>query len=710
MDNRINILFLAPHLSTGGMPAFLLKRVEILQKYTDAYIYVVEYKNYSNDYVVHKNKIDELTPIITLGEDKMMLIDIIKNLKIDIVHIDEMIEGFDSHNQVPEELIKALYAKDRTWRIVETCHNVWFNPNRNKRFHPDAYAFCTPYHLETFKDMPSLKSVIQYPIEDLRETFNWQDACMELEFDGSKQHVVNVGLWTPGKNQAEAIELARQMPDVQFHFVGNQAINFQDYWQPLMKDLPDNCKVWGERDDIYKFLLSADVFMFNSTWECNPLVIREAISYGCTILARNLPQYCGMFDDYITPIDTPNLKKQLEEALNKYYIDYQIPIGQSEEFALSHIELYKSIMDNKPQQNKITINTHFVGQPFLEILGESDEIFTVRWFDGHYTQDNLIYETEIKSNSWTRLNREYYSDWAVEVLDSNNNLIYTDRYNDKDKRVYIAFDSKSLGDTLAWIPYCEEYRKKHGCDLVVSTFWNKLFVDTYPDIEFVEPGSTVKNLYAMYSLGWFYNSNKEPELPNTIPLQKTASNILGLEYKEIKPVIGFELMEPPIDKYVTIATNSTAGCKFWSKENWQEVINYLVSKGYKVINVSLEDNPFDNCSVPVDKSINSTINFILHSDFFIGLSSGLSWLAWTLNKEVIMISNFTEADHEFKCHRPINKNVCHGCWNNPEFRFDKGDWDWCPIHKDTDRQFECQSGIKPQDIIDIINSEMVEEE
>jgi autotransporter strand-loop-strand O-heptosyltransferase len=705
MDNPIRILFVAPHLSTGGMPAFLLKRIELLQQYTDVNIYVVEFKNYSSEYVVQKNKIEKLCNVFTLLDDKMKLIDIIKNNHIDIVHIDEIIEGFDSHNQVPDEVMKALYVKDRTWRIVETCHNVWFNPNRNKRFHPDAYAFCTPYHLETFKDMPSLKSVIQYPISDKRDESDWENAITELNIDPSIPQVTNIGLWTPGKNQVEAIELARQMPDVQFNFVGNQAINFQDYWQPLMKDLPDNCKVWGERNDIHNFLLTADVFMFNSTWECNPIVIREAISYGCKILARDLPQYCGMFNDYITPIDAPNLKKQLEEALGKYYIDYVIPIDEKKEFALSHIDLYKSIINTKPQKNTLTINTHFVGQPFLEILGESDETFKVRWFDGYYIQDDLIYETEIKSNSWTRLNREYYSNWYVQVIDSKNNLIYTDRYNDKDKRVYIAFDSKSLGDTLAWIPYCEEYRKKHNCKLIVSTFWNKLFVDVYPEIEFVEPGSTVTNLYSMYNLGWFYNSNKEPELPNTIPLQKTASNILGLEYKEITPNISFTPNKRPYKKYITIATNSTAGCKFWTREAWQELINYYTNEGYKVINVSLEDNPFDNCLTLDDKSIENTMNVIYYSKFFIGLSSGLSWLAWALKKDVVMISNFTESNHEFECIRITNSNVCNGCWNKPEYKFDKGDWNWCPINKGTDKQFECQTSITAKMVIDRINSQ-----
>lgn len=703
MDNQIKILFVAPHLSTGGMPSFLLKRIETLIHYPNVQIEVVEFKNYSNQYIVHKNAIKSLVPVTTLGDDKMELVYFIKYKNIDIVHIDEMIEGFDSFNKVPDEVMKALYAKDRTWRIVETCHNVTFNPNKQKLFHPDAYAFCTPYHLDTFKDMPSLKSVIEYPIVDKKYEDDWGkvNSILEPKDSTSRPQVLNIGLWTEGKNQIEAVELARQMPNVDFNFVGNQAINFKEYWQPIMETLPSNCRVWGERDDTWKFLLAADVFMFNSTFECNPIVIREAISYGCKILARNLPQYCGMFDEYITPIDTPNLKQQLERVLTEK-VNYKIPVGQEEEFASKHLELYKTIMNNKPQESDIKINVHFVGQPFLEISGESDEIFKVRWFDGHYTQDNLIYETEIKSNSWTRLNREYYSNWAVEVLDSNNNLVYSDRYNDKDKRVYIAFDSSSLGDTLAWIPYCEEYRKKHNCKLIVSTFWNKLFIDVYPEIEFVESGTVVNDLYAMYNLGWFYNTNKEPELPNTIPLQKTATNILGLEYKEIAPNISFTPNKRPYKKYITIATNSTAGCKFWTREAWQELINYYTNEGYKVINVSLEDNPFDNCLTLDDKSIENTMNVIYYSKFFVGLSSGLSWVAWALKKDVVMISNFTESNHEFECIRITNPNVCNGCWNKPEYKFDKGDWNWCPVNKGTEKQFECQTSITAQMVIDEI--------
>jgi autotransporter strand-loop-strand O-heptosyltransferase len=192
-------------------------------------------------------------------------------------------------------------------------------------------------------------------------------------------------------------------------------------------------------------------------------------------------------------------------------------------------------------------------------------------------------------------------------------------------------------------------------------------------------------------------------LPNTIKLQEAATNILGLEFEEIKPKLKYDAGNNNYGKYVTIATNSTAGCKFWTKEGWQELINYLSYKGYRVINVSLEDNPFDNCEQIINHNIFDTMALIDHSEFFIGLGSGVSWLAWALGKKVVMINNFAEEDHEFKCIRIVNKDVCNGCWNNRNFKFDKS-WNWCPIWKDTPRQFECQKSIVAQDVVSELES------
>ena len=492
----------------------------------------------------------------------------------------------------------------------------------------------------------------------------------------------------------------------EFHFVGNQAPNFREYWEPIMSDLPANVRVWGERDDVEDFMRAADIFMFNSTWECNPLVLRDAVSHGLKILSRNLPQYMDMFTPYITEIQHKSSPEFILQDL--YWLldeekTYEIPENQSEDFALKSINLYEnvSLLKIKPQ-NKITSNIsfvqYFVNNPHFEILGEGSDVYNVKFFD---ETGFCHYQSNLKPNNWSKLNREYFTNWTTKVWNKDV-LVYENTLDYEGKKVFIAFDSNSLGDSVAWIPYCLEFKKKHKCTVIVSTFWNKLFKKVYPELEFVEPGSVVHGLHGMYTLGWFYNKDKEPELPNTIPLQKTATNILGLDYTEIKPNIYHRIdVKPYYGKYVVIATNSTAGCKFWTKEAWQKLINYLIEKGYKVINVSKEDNPFDGVLKIRDTSIEHTMNVIHHSEFFIGLSSGLSWLAWALGKHVVMISNFTTPDHEFtsNCTRIINLDVCNGCWNNPLFRFNAGDWDWCPVNKGTPKQFECHKSITSDMVI-----------
>jgi autotransporter strand-loop-strand O-heptosyltransferase len=692
MSKPMRVMFLAPHLSTGGMPQFLLKRIEALQANTDIEIFVVEYQCHGIDYVVQRNQIMDIVDphFHTLWEDKMKLFDIIDGWQPDVIHIDEMSERMD------REMITKLYSPSRKYRIVETCHDVSFVPE-TKMFTPDAYAFCTPYHVDTFASLDGYKEVIEYPIdkEPVSKTLKRQyKELLGMSLGG--RHVINVGLWTPGKNQAEGLAIARKYPKVMFHFIGNQAGNFKDYWEPLMKDLPFNVKIWGERNDIHHFMLAADVFMFNSTWECNPIVLKEAVSYGLPIIAKNLPQYKDMYTNYIA--ESVDLNSPILGLLMKYDVPTD---NTSEVFGKIHANLYKNVMSVIPHKNEIkdyNITQNFVGQPFLEITGTSTSDFRVEFYDG----EQLVHSDVIKCNHWIKLAREYYTKWRT-VVYKDGEKVYDKFVQLENRRVYIAFDSSSLGDTIAWIPYVEEFRCLHNCEVIVSTFKNFLFEKEYPMLEFVAPGTAVNNIYAMYKIGWFYNENKEPVLPNTIPLQQTATNILGLPYKEIKPRLAYKKSHEQ-GMYITIATNSTAGCKFWTREAWQEVINYLHEQGYKVINTSLEKNPFDNCQGLLDTSMTNTMRVIDESKFFIGLSSGLSWLAWGLGKEVIMISNFTDKHHEFECLRPVNTSVCHGCWNDPQYKFDKGNYNWCPVHEGTERQFECQKSITPQMVIDQIKT------
>jgi autotransporter strand-loop-strand O-heptosyltransferase len=100
-----------------------------------------------------------------------------------------------------------------------------------------------------------------------------------------------------------------------------------------------------------------------------------------------------------------------------------------------------------------------------------------------------------------------------------------------------------------------------------------------------------------------------------------------------------------------------------------------------------------------NKSLEEVGEILLGSKLFIGVSSGLSWYAWGLNIPTILISGFTDEDLEPKADviRVINKDVCNGCWGRHQF--DKGDWNWCPEHKGTERHFECSKTITSSMVI-----------
>ena len=235
----------------------------------------------------------------------------------------------------------------------------------------------------------------------------------------------------------------------------------------------------------------------------------------------------------------------------------------------------------------------------------------------------------------------------------------------------------------------------------------------------------------MYELGWYYDGEtdildkfKQPYDPKSFNLQQTATNILGLEYKEIIPKIEYKVKDRPCkEKYICISPHASAGAKYWQHPTgWQDIIDYINNTlKYKVLLISHEghNDSFHNSKLPGGKKLKNIVDFtgdhpiedimsiIHHSELYIGVSSGLAWLTWALNKPTLMISGFSSEWTEFssKMTRIINKDVCNSCFNN--YKLDAGDWDWCPSHKDTPRQFECTKKISPEIVIEGIISSLV---
>jgi len=373
--------------------------------------------------------------------------------------------------------------------------------------------------------------------------------------------------------------------------------------------------------------------------------------------------------------------------------------------------IYDNLIKNK--NNKIEIENkvhyHFVKGPFVEIKGLKKAEYIVEFIDKQ--TNKVLFKSTIGNNCWCKCNIEYFVDWKILIYENGKKWAEYD-YNANNKRVYVALDSRALGDTLAWFPYLEEFRKKHNCKLIASTFMNDFFSNEYPNIEFIKPGDTASELYAMYCIGLFYNEDdsinlfKNPIDPKTVTLQKMCSDILGLEYKEIKPKL--KRKNPSLEKInqICIGVFGTAQSKFWNNPTgWQDVVNWLNKKGYTVRLISKEGDDYMGNKLPsgIIKHPNGPIELVMDelkkSKAFIGIGSGLSWLSWALDTPTVLVSGFSYDWAEMQdCIRITTpKGKCEGCFNR--LRLNAGDWNWCPDHKGTERQFECTKSITSEMVI-----------
>lgn len=290
------------------------------------------------------------------------------------------------------------------------------------------------------------------------------------------------------------------------------------------------------------------------------------------------------------------------------------------------------------------------------------------------------------------------------------------------KSILIDILSNSIGDNIAAIPYVSEYQKKHN--ITVFCKLNPILIpfvkDIYSNINFID---NLNNIYFDEKISLEYIFFKS--------IQGGYAEQLGFENpKYLRPKISISIGDRPIkNKYVTLGIHSTSQLKYWNHSlgvksqpispNWEELCSQLRKKGYTPVvvekNESFGSPPYFNyvpykSNKKIGQSLSDSLNIIYHSEFYIGLSSGISWLSHAMGKKVAMISNFTEDWNEFDLQlddyiRITNKSVCHGCWNkiNIEHSYDPSDWYWCPKHRETERQFECHTSISVDSVVDAIN-------
>lgn len=428
------------------------------------------------------------------------------------------------------------------------------------------------------------------------------------------------------------------------------------------------------------------------------------------------------FNETVGEYYEPDFNDLSEKMRFSYEFNSQIKIksvGESEQIrkkfswdnvaklGWSAIQEFKESYQKKPKPNvqfkKNEFLFSFLDGPKVEIIGDEKKSYFIEFINKD-TQE-IIHSGPIENNMWISCSKKYFIPWQIKI-----NGVISYELNLENQNVLLSMESKSLGDTLAWVPFSVKFAEKHKCKVILSTFHNYLFEghSEYKNIKFINPGDS-HNCVSLYRFGWFRKDDRwtdfdrNPKQVNTIPLQQTATDILGLEFEEVNYGIKIPNKPRPIEsKYVVFGPQATSGCKEWVYDYWVELSKLLMDEGYVVVTLTKTPYIIDGVKNYFNEPMEDVINILNHADIFVGLGSGLSWLNWSIGKHTYMVNGFSDVNHEFTKNitRIKNENVCISCWNDEVLIFNSGDWDWCPVYKGTKKQHICQKSITSKQVFD----------
>ena len=334
----------------------------------------------------------------------------------------------------------------------------------------------------------------------------------------------------------------------------------------------------------------------------------------------------------------------------------------------------------------------------------------------------LLDQRELEPGKLVVGERKYFIRYRLEVIErTTGKMLACHDYDCVGKKVMIVIPDGGLGDNLAWLPYVEAFRVEHRADVtcVCGEWLIRLVRDQYPELHFVPLDSqpSCDGFYASYYCATFQKDRMSwrPSEHQYFGMQGSVAQLLGVRRVPRRTRLKLDAPRPFPEPFVVISTLATNPAKFWNfPDGWNQVCRYLKRLGFRVLDIDRDHDLLiagQRYSVPSEaedftgfKPLSERIALLQHASFFIGLPSGLSWLAWCCRIPVVMIAGFTHDGSEFPTpYRVFNQNFCHGCWNDTSCFYDQKAPVWCPRHLGTSREIECTKTITTAMVVAQIN-------
>ncbi|MBR2215204.1 MAG: autotransporter strand-loop-strand O-heptosyltransferase [Selenomonadaceae bacterium] len=306
---------------------------------------------------------------------------------------------------------------------------------------------------------------------------------------------------------------------------------------------------------------------------------------------------------------------------------------------------------------------------------------------------------------------KFFVPWEI-TLSLEGRIVFQHQFSPEGQNIYCRFASGGLGDHIALFPYMEAFRRFHDCQVFcsVAPYLQELVELYYPEIVCVKE-QPPEDIYATYYLAPSFNPLITPEEMRTVPMEFYGRELLGLPWAKKRiytPTKPRQIQAP----YVCIAVQASNTAKAWlNPQGWSEVVRHLKNLGYRVLCIDKNREEASHghiVRIPQEAEdftgnlpLSERVNLLAYADFFIGLSSGLAWLAWTTDIPVILIGGIVATWFEFATpYRVINRLVCHGCHNDTHIPWPT--FETCPHHKGTPRAYECSKQISAKQVIEVI--------
>ena len=260
--------------------------------------------------------------------------------KIDILHVHNPITAFIHNYYARKNGVPVRIYHNHSSQFSDT----WLKSIRNRflvflalknathRISCGQLAGLKIFGKKSFQILPNAIDINKYRFS---ATFR-EEIRKEFHIAEDQKVVGMIGILNPFKNQSFLIEIAKEMPDITFFFVGEGPD--RSILEEKSKKLK-NIIFTGKREDVHKFYSAFDIFAFPSLYEGFPIVLVEAQCSGVNIIMNEtidpttqivgelctaMPLDKAKWVNYIEKMPFKEKQRQLNEHLKRFDIEENV--------------------------------------------------------------------------------------------------------------------------------------------------------------------------------------------------------------------------------------------------------------------------------------------------------------------------------------------------------------------------------------------------